>query len=307
MSEASALLLLLADYLGRQDGVVSRKQALAAGLRQHDLDRLARRRLLVPLLRGVLVDHTGEPTWRQRAWGAVLATWPAAVAGESAIALAEGRLPGPRETVHLVVAGDRARPAPLPGVRVRHRSRMEETVHWHLGPPRQRLEEAVVDLAAAAHDEGAAVAVLAAAVNARGTTAARLAAAVAARPRLARRDRLVSVLDDVARGTCSVLEHGFLVHVERPHGLPRAERQQADQGRAGRVYRDAVYGQGCLVELDGRLHERFRSRDADMDRDLDAAAAGGVTVRLGYGQVFSRPCATAAALVRVLHQRGAGA
>jgi len=47
-------------------------QALAAGLVDHDLQRLVRRRDLTRLLRGVYVDHTGEPTWQQRAWAAVL-------------------------------------------------------------------------------------------------------------------------------------------------------------------------------------------------------------------------------------------
>ena len=61
------------EILAAQHGVVSRAQALARGLAPHDLRRLVRRRELAVLHPGVYVDHTGEPTWLQQAWAAVLA------------------------------------------------------------------------------------------------------------------------------------------------------------------------------------------------------------------------------------------
>jgi len=51
-----------------------------------------RQREWAPLHRGVYVDHTGTPTWRQRAWGAVLHCWPAGLADESAL-IAHGLRP----------------------------------------------------------------------------------------------------------------------------------------------------------------------------------------------------------------------
>ncbi len=305
MSESpDHLLRQLHEELQRQDGVVSRRQVLAAGLAPHDLERLVRRRLLVPRGQATYVDHTAPPTWRQRAWSAVLALGPAAIGGESALALAEGRWRAPDALVHVVIAVHRSTPAPLPGVLVRHVSDLDARVQWHLGPPRLRYEEAVLDVAGDAESDLAAIAVLAAAVSSRITTAARLLETLARRARMPRRAWLESVLRDVAEGTCSVLEHGQLTLVERPHGLPPAVRQRPDQGRAGRIYRDASYGGGVEVELDGRLHERRAHRDADMDRDLDVAAAGGVPVRIGFAQVFDRPCLTAAALAQLLLVRG---
>ena len=62
-----------------------------------------------------------------------------------------------------------------------------------------------------------------------------------------------------------------------------------------------------MVELDGRLfHDSAAARDRDLDRDLDAASLGGdrQTVRLGYGQVFGRPCRTAYKLALVMQRRG---
>jgi hypothetical protein len=98
---------------------------------------------------------------------------------------------------------------------------------------------------------------------------------------------------------------GYLHRVERAHGLAPAERQVVDRLGAGSVYRDVVYPGGLVVELDGRLfHDTTRQRDRDFDRDLDAAAAGTKTVRLSYGQVFERPCWTAARVARILDLHG---
>lgn len=97
-----------------------------------------------------------------------------------------------------------------------------------------------------------------------------------------------------------MLEHGFLTRVTRPHRLPDPRRQVRDVTAVGVAYRDAAYGD-VLVELDGRLfHSSFDRRDADLDRDLLSAATGRRTVRLGWGQVFGRPCTTAAALAALL-------
>ena len=41
-----------------------------------------------------------------------------------------------------------------------------------------------------------------------------------------------------------------------------------------------------------------------MERDLDAALVGKDTVRLGWGQVFDRPCSTAAKVAALHAARG---
>ena len=175
---------------------------------------------------------------------------------------------------------------------------------WNRSPPRVRYEEAALDVAISTQDDMSALAVLASAVQSRRTTAARMSTSLAGRERSPRRAWLSGVLDDIAAGTCSVLEHGFLRLVERPHGFPPAERQRRAMATLGVVYRDVMY-EACVVELDGRLfHDTAAQRDRDLDRDLDAAVEGRGSIRLGYGQVFARPCATADRLARVLHRRG---
>jgi hypothetical protein len=295
---------LVQAHLSAQSGVVSRAQLLAAGLLPHDVRRLLRRRELVVLVPGVYVDHTGDPTWLQHAWARVLALWPAALSHESAL-WAEG-LRVRCNPFPIQVAIDRRRsPAAPPGVRLHRLASLEQKVLWCKSPPRVRIEEGVMDVAAEAVDELAAVAVLADAVSSRKTTAERLQIALSGRSRIARRTFLVNVLDDVAHGTCSVLEQGYLDRVERPHGLPTGIRQVHD-ARKGSVYRDVLYvDERLIVELVGRIfHDSVADFDRDLERDLDSAVDGRDTVRLGWGQVFRRPCRTAGSVGRLLVARG---
>jgi hypothetical protein len=147
---------------------------------------------------------------------------------------------------------------------------------------------------------------MAAVCQSRRTTASRLLEALGRRARVTGRRWLEAVLPDIAEGTCSVLEHGYLTRVERPHGLPVGLRQAPDRLGSGRVYRDVAYPSfKQLVELDGMLvHTSPSARDADLERDLDSAFAGHGTVRLGWGQVFGRPCRTAVKIGLLLAARG---
>src|SRR4051812_11415749 len=80
-----------AVLLEDQAGVVARRQLLEVGLTHVDVARLLRRRELRAIHPGVYVNHTGEPSWSQLAWAAVLYCWPAALAGQSALRAFEGR------------------------------------------------------------------------------------------------------------------------------------------------------------------------------------------------------------------------
>jgi hypothetical protein len=292
------------DLLHRQCGVIARFQALEAGLAQHDVRRLIRRREWARVHPGVYVNHTGPLTWTQRAWAAVLVAWPAALTHDSAISAVTGmdqRLDGP---IHVAVHRHRAFRPPR-GVVAHRLADFDAKVLAVSHPPRVRLEQAAIDVAAEASDELSAVAGLADLVQSRRTTAERLMAALATRSRLARRPLLIAVLSDLASGTCSALERDYLALVERAHGLPHARRQVRESWR-GTVYRDVLYtAYGLVVELDGRLfHDTARARDLDLDRDLDAALEGLLTVRLGWAQAHVRPCETAVRLGRLLRQRG---
>jgi hypothetical protein len=293
----------LARLLDEQDGVVARRQVLALGGTDNDIERLVRRRDLAPLHAGTYVDHTGPPTWRQRARAAVLHHQPAALSGGSALRWAG--VPGVGDgPVELVVP--RARTVvPAPGVAVRRIAAYPTWVLDGLAPPRVVIEHAVLDLASRAPGEDAAVARLGDACQTRRTTPARLLAAVDALPRLPRRRFLLLVLDDVATGAYSALERRYLARVERAHGLPTGRRQRRVRSGRTTAYRDVDYlGLATVVELDGRLgHEATTDRWADLDRDLATAVAGSLTVRIGWQQVLD-PCRLALHLGALLRARG---
>jgi hypothetical protein len=291
-----------------QDGVISRRQALALGETPTSIARRLRRRDWVTVHAGVYVDHTGPLTWQQRAWAAVLAAGPgAALCLDSALRAhsGAGRSDTPEDVLHVAVGRKRS-PVQPPGVRIHRMSGLDDRVQWNRSPPRTRYDDTVLDLAARGSPLTS-VARLADACGSRRTTAARLRRRLDQRGRSAQRAWLRSVLSDVADGTCSVLEHGYLDLVERAHALPAGEKQAVRFGSNGRIYCDVDYAElSFRVELDGKLfHTSTKDRDRDLDRDLDAAVEGvALTVRLGFGQVYDRPCATAAKLAKIMQRRG---
>jgi hypothetical protein len=208
----------LDDLLRLQSGVIARRQAEGLGLAPHDLERLLRRRQWVRLLPGVFVDHTGVPSWEQRAWAGVLHYWPAALAHDSALR-AHRILQGDVHPIQIAV--DRHRHlTPVTGYRVRRITYFHARSRWNLSPPRLTVEDAALDVASDAPTDFAAFEVLAAVCRSRHSTPRRLAMAANDRGRLRRRSWLLAVLDDLAAGACSVLERGYLRQVERGHGLP---------------------------------------------------------------------------------------
>jgi hypothetical protein len=252
--------------LGDQNGVIARRQVIEGGWSSGAIDRMLRRREWVRELPGVYLNHTGEPTWLQRAWAGVLYYSPAALAGPSALRVTAG--PGWRQhddagPIWVAVAAAR-NVADRPGYRIRWLTGFEHQVLEHTHPPRMRFDEACLDVVVATKSPLDRIQLLAQACQSRRTTPERLLAAMAGRSRVPGRRWLERVLNDIATGTGSVLEHGYLTKVERPHGLPPAFRQRPARSSAGRVYRDVAYETfGQIVELDGRLfHDTPTAREA---------------------------------------------
>jgi hypothetical protein len=293
------------DDLARQLGVISRRQVLAAGGTDADIERLLRRRIWARVHPGVYVDHTGPLSAHQRAWAALLLCWPAALAAGSALRAHGLRVSGVDDGItDVAVAAHRRLDVPRT-IRLTRLSDFESTAKLHLLPPRVGLEHALLTEASRATDDDGAVALLADACQTRRTTPGRLVDELARMPRLRRRHLLTTVLADVAAGSCSALERRYLVHVERPHGLPTGCRQR--RVRTGRTvaYRDVEYlGLRTVVELDGRLgHTGVARAWADLERDVAGVLAGDVTIRIGWGPVL-RPCRVATVVGRVLTARG---
>lgn len=288
--------------LSQQDGVIARRQLLTLGAAPHDIARLLRRRDLARAFDGVYVTHTGPLTPRQREWVAVLAAWPAALTGASALPeLSSAR-------VQLAIAHDRKVRVP-PWSVVRRSRHLDLRVDWHRLPPRVHEEHAILDVMSEklAHDDvAAAFHALTQVAHARRTTPDRVLAALDQRPRLPGRGMIRGMLHDLRDGACSVLEREYLQRVERAHGLPRADRQRASRATGQLTLQDVPYPDyRLIVELDGGSFHLGARTDADAFRDLaEFARARHATVRVTYGLVFGTPCRTARFLAEVLQQRG---
>lgn len=272
--------------LAHQDGVASRTQLVGLGMLDDAIEVAVRRRLLTRLARGVYVDHTGNPTWRQTVWAACLRHAPAVADPLTTLALAG--ITGLPARAGVTVGWDR-RVTAATDVRVTRSRSFAEHALLDLHPPRLALEHATLHHTATLGDEAAIVALLADAVHSRRTTAERLRAQAARTPRLRGRDLVGAVLDDLADGACSQLERLYVHRVERAHGLPPAVRQ-ARVRVGGRVaFRDEEYLGGLLVvELDGRLgHDTSTERWVDAERDLVTTLRGGRTLRLVWQQVLA--------------------
>jgi len=263
------------DRLESQDGVIARFQVLAAGGTDDFIARMVRRREWARLRPGCYVNHTGVPTWEQRAWAAVLAVWPAALSRDSALRACGMKRCGASEDSPIKVAINKSRGGRTPsGIVVERLANYEAWVRTSSSPPRVRLDVAVLQVASRSTEEDA-VAVISDAVSSRRTTAARLASALTAMTRLPQRAFLAGVLDDVGAGAHSLLEQRYLCNVERAHGLPTGARQAVSTVVGRRAIRDVAYPDyGLYVELDGRLgHEAAADRWKDLERDLAAAPA----------------------------------
>ncbi len=283
-----------------QDGVISRAQLRDLGATPSDVRRLLRRRDLTMHHPGIYVCHTGPLSWRQRAWAAVLHHEPAALADESALPHPPARAP-----IQVAVAMDR-RLSRMPGVVVRRMPDFEQRLRPLSSPPSIRLEHAAIDVAARRADTAARFRVFADVCQTRLTSAATIADVLRSRARVPHRQLLMDLLDDLAEGACSVLERNYLL-LERRHGLPSAHRQRRDVVAGRPFYRDVPYSDfHLIVELDGRpFHDTALARDRDFERDLDTAVASdATTVRLTYGQVCTRGCATIRKIAMLLERRG---
>lgn len=286
-----------------QCGVLSRAQLLGAGASEGDITRMRRRKEIRRVHPGVYVDHTGPLTYEQREWVAVLAAWPAALCGESAI-------PGRRPRV-VAVAVERGRAVMVPdGVTIRRMSGLGGRVRRGTQPPRIRLEHVVIDLMVqhlAAGDVAAAFAELARTCFGRPELPRAILDCLAGRQRVASRRLIEDLLVDLRDGACSVLERGYLHHVERAHGLPTGSRQVVSRSTGRRTEIDVHYAElGLIVELHGRaFHDSPEAYDADAERELAERAVGGSeSVRITYGLVFRTPCRTSTWIAAILHRLG---
>ena len=296
----------LDDFCRAQRGVISRDQALAAGLSptalRHRLSSGRWQRLFL----GTYAAFSGavpRSAWR---WAAVLRAGRDAVlthrSAAEEIALAEefGGI------VHVAIPAER-RVTSCPGLRVRRSVHIAARRHPTRSPPQTRAEETVLDLAISAGSPDEAMNWITSACGRRLTTPERLTAALCARERVSHRNEIRLLIGDVDQGVRSFLEDRYLRAVERAHGLPAGIRQDARPRPGGTWYDDVRYpAYRVIVELDGMAAHPDEQRWLDRRRDNAAVQAGQVVLRYGPADLSQRPCEVASQVAEVLRAAGWG-
>jgi hypothetical protein len=293
-------------YVARnQSGVVSRSQAMRAGLSPDIIKFRISSKRWTQLYPGVYATFTGPPSRNARLWAAVLLAGSGAVLSHETAAELHRLADKASQTIHLTIPSQR-RVRAAADLCLHRSARAVEVAQAHAYPPRTTVEETVLDLTQTAKSFDDVCGWVTRAVARELTDEARLNAAMTKRGRLRWRADLHGVLEAAVTGDDSVLEYRYHRDVERAHGLPEPERQvpfTAKDGRRGR--RDRVYQEyGVVVELDGRLAHPEENRWKDKARDNAAAAGGQQSLRYDWAAVTRHPCATAAEIAKVLRNHG---
>lgn len=292
------------ELLRLQEGIVTRRQALAGGLTDKAIEARLSRGRWQRIYRGVYATFSGEPSRPAGLWAAVLRAGPHAVLSHQTAAELYGLADVPAPLIHVTVPSGSPVLRP-PGLVIHYSGRLALSRHPALTPPRTRLDDTVLDLADCALTADGAVSLVLRAIGRRRTTARRLTAAIGQRPRVRWRADLLAVLGPAAAGVHSLLEHRYGTRVERPHSLPHGTRQRPVLRQGRREYQDISYdGYQTVVELDGRAAHPEEDRWRDHRRDNANLAHGVATLRLGWVDVNKRPCTSAALVGAVLRHRG---
>jgi hypothetical protein len=295
----------LRNLARHQYGVISRGQALRAGLTESMIKFRVTSERWQQLHRGVYATFTGVPSRNAQLWAAVLSTGPGAVLSHETAAELLGLTDKAASFIHVTVPSQRHVVA-VPGVSIHRSWRAVEAVQRGSNPPRTGVEETVLDLtqATATFDDVCGWVTRAFARDL--TDEERLLAAMRPRGKLRWRADLHELIAAAASGDHSVLEYRYDRDVERAHGLPEPVRQApftGPDGRRGR--RDRLYREyGVVVELDGRLAHPADDQWRDKVRDNAAAQDGQQSLRYGWVHVRWHPCATALQVAAVLRRRG---
>jgi very-short-patch-repair endonuclease len=283
-----------------QDGVLTRAQLVAAGLRDSQIARLCRQELLTRLDRGVYCLGRRTPTWRQYAWAAVLLGGPGARLCSRSAAALEG-LWAEELPIELGIPRPDAGLRPRPWLRVLREHPGVRPAVWVGAPARTPVATTVLDLTATLTHAADVVAVVTTATQ-RLLQPRRLRDALEQRARHPHRALLRDLVAETTLGVRSPLEWRFLRSVERPHRLPAPVRQY-------RLSRDHVADGAwpewrVLLELDGQAHHDGSARFRDWRRDNRASEEDWLTLRFGWSDVVTDACGCAANVARVLQRRG---
>jgi very-short-patch-repair endonuclease len=292
--------------LGVQAEVIARRQGAEAGIGPDTMRCRVRNGRWQRLQRGVYAAFSGEPAREAVLWAALLRAGPGAVLSHQTAAERHGLIDEPSSVITITVPTSR-HPAQvkIQDIVIHRSDAILRTRHPAMLPPCTRVEDTVLDLIEGTSTFDDAYAWICRAIGRRRTTADRIRQAMDARKKMRWRSEIATALGSADEGILSVLEYRYVRRVERPHGLPPAQRQARIGQRTGNRYLDNLYEEYRLcVELDGTAAHPADEQWRDKRRDTANAVRGILTLRFGITDLGDRRCETADAVATVLRLRG---
>jgi hypothetical protein len=291
-----------------QAGVVTRKQAITAGMSVGVINAKLRFGRWRAVYRGVYATFTGPLSRSAQLWAAVLHAGEGAVLSHESAGELQHLVDTPATVIHVTIPA-RRRVTPLPGLTIHVSDRPARLPSYPDGvPPATVVEDTIIDLAEAADNVDDVYGWVTKAFGRRAvhTDEVSLLLAVDGRTRLRWRSELKEAIVAGSGGAHSTLELRWDRDVERAHGLPTSRKQVRFTSRGGKVgFRDRVYVEwGLIVELDGKKAHPEEQRGTDNSRDNHAREAGSETMRYGWREVRYEACDTTVQFARVLWRRG---
>ncbi len=256
------------------------------------------------LTEGVYFLGNTRPGVSARRWAALLACGEGAVLSHNTAADIYGFARSRWFTTRIEVSiPDERQEVAVPGVRVRRSRLLPGKATVHDGWPITTAADTVLDLVAEMRSPHDVVALLTDACRSKAVTAEEILKAMGRRKRQRHRQLVKDVLADVVGGVESLLEHKYLVRVERPHGLPQGRRQVKARAHGLPICEDVEYDEfETVVELDGRLGHEGSGRHRDRRRDNSGTRQGKATLRYGHADL-EEPCEAALEVATVLRDR----
>ena len=288
-----------------QGGVITRKQAVQAGLSADKINWLLKRGDWRQVHRGVYVTFTGPASRNAQLWAAVLYAGPGAYLSHETAAEINGLSDDESPAITVTIPASRRISAP-PGVVIRHSSRKAMTWRPPGMPPYTVAEETVIDLTQAAAAADDVVALVTRGYGRRLLAEHTLLHLAQGRKKLRWRRELDEIIPVASGGAHSPLEYRHDRDVQRAHGLPEPVKQgRFRKPDGGWGYRDRCYPEygRLVIELDGRRFHPDEQRGRDTERDNQAAVAG-ATLRYRWDDVTRKACETAEQEAAALRNRG---
>lgn len=243
----------LAHLAAGQGGVVSRRQAYAAGLTRGELRAQVRARRWQRVWTRSVCLHTGEVPPVGRWWAAVFEGGDRAMLDGEASLIASGLENYDSKTLRVSVPRG-VRPLRGAGLDIRRTRRWAAADQVATGVPRTRVPVAAVRAAMWARSDKQAALLLTMPVQQGLTTAELVGRALLTVRRDRRRELMHAVVTDLLGGVRSLGELEFARECRR-RGLPEPDRQVVRRGKDGRYYLDVCWDDfDLVVEIDGIHH-----------------------------------------------------